>query len=93
MSLSREHVDAAVHEMQQDGIRAKRRSTGWCLDNGGIHFPPKYTVGRAHWFETGQEWLAQDHYGGEPANRILRRLGYSVIACPCRNNQLRDNPH
>jgi hypothetical protein len=74
MALSRAHVDAVLDELNRQGIPGNRRSTGYCVVVEGRHYPPKYVVGRAYWFESGREWSSDDHYGGSTTNRFLGRL-------------------
>jgi hypothetical protein len=92
MALSREHVEAALNEIDQRGIPVGRRSKHWCLSSRGRHYPPKYVVGLAHAHEPhGHEWRPDEHYGGESAaNTTLRKLGYGVIPHTCRNHDLPD---
>jgi hypothetical protein len=92
MPLAAEHIEAALTDILRNGLPNRRRSTGYCLVRRRIHHPPKYVLGLAHAHErNGREWRADEHYGGEPTNRVLRELGFQVIACTCRNDALRSN--
>lgn len=94
MVLTAEHIEAALTDIDRNMLPTRRRSAGYCLvrRRTRVHYPPKYVVGLAHSHErNGREWRADEHYGGEPTNRVLRELGFAVIRCTCRNDALNSN--
>jgi len=90
MVVSREHVEQALNDISGRGVPSRRRSTEYCLVTRGLHYPPKYTLALANFYENGHELQADERYGGEATNAELRELGYEVIEHNCRNSGLRD---
>ena len=72
ISVSREAVDAALDQIDREGIAPRRRSTGCCLVARGQHYPPKVVLSLV----SGIKKLR----GGEPTNRAPPRpvLGVEV---------------
>jgi len=68
MALLREHVEAALDEIDRQGVPANRCSKNWCMPARGQHYPPKFVRGLAPKYEPGgHEWRPDEHYGGESA--------------------------
>ena len=81
--LSSAHVRAAIVEIQLDGVPKIRRSTKFCLQFGGRHFPPKYVLELALNKATGKSLLPSEHSGGDETNRRLAALGFQISECVC----------
>ena len=62
--MSKADVDAAVKEINLDGVPKRRRSTKFCLQVGARHYPPKYVLALAVRNATGKTLLPADHSGG-----------------------------
>jgi hypothetical protein len=77
--ISQQDVEKALEEIKRDGMCRNRRSTVYCLVAGERHYPPKQVLRLAHRHRYGTE-LARAH-GGEPTNRPLRNLGFTVGEC------------
>jgi len=56
-----------------------QRSTGYCLEYEGFHYPPKYVVRIANVDANGEElW---EHYGGEETNDFCECRGFLIVEC------------
>jgi hypothetical protein len=86
--VAREHVETALDEIDRDRVPRHRRSTGYCLQERGQDYPPKYTLALAHKALTGQEPGPDQYSGGRYTNDILENLGYRVVPCKCGNAAL-----
>jgi len=78
-------VDAALAQIDKDGVPANNRSTEYCFVVGGRHYPPKWTLALALG-KRSTEGLT----GGPPTNDVL--LGatkgfpeYTIERCDCGN--------
>ena len=64
------------------GVPRKRKSTVYCLETRGRHYPPKYVLMRAHILQTGTKPIGL--IGGSPSNAPLRNLEYVIREdCAC----------
>ncbi len=81
--LSSAHVRAAIVEIQRDGVPKNRRSTKFCMQVAGRHFPPKYVLALALNKATGKSLLPSEHSGGDETNRRLAALGFQTSECAC----------
>jgi hypothetical protein len=87
IDITRENVEKALDEIDGNGslgVPSKRKSTTYCLDARGRHYPPKYVLMRAHILQTGIK--PDGLIGGAPSNTPLRDLGYVILdGCGCGN--------
>ena len=81
--ISQSHVNAAVKEIDLEGVPKRRRSTRFCLQVGVRHYPPKYVLALAVRNATGKTLLPADHSGGAETNHRLAALGYQIVKCSC----------
>lgn len=84
--ISKKDVDKALDEIDRDGVPARRRSTGYCLEARGHHYPPKYVLSRTYHLKTGKGHPPL--HGGERLNAYLRPF-YPVVSDNCRNPDLK----
>jgi hypothetical protein len=87
IAVTKENVEQALDEIDGNGslgVPRKRKSTIYCLETRGRHYPPKYVLMRAHIIQTGTK--PNGLIGGSPSNDPLRNLGYVIIEnCGCGN--------
>jgi hypothetical protein len=76
-------VEAAVAEIEKEGVPKTRRSTKFCLTLRGRHYPPKYVVALAVRHATRKTLAPADHSGGVETNSRLATLGLRVVDCSC----------
>ncbi len=81
--ISRDDVEAALDQIDKEGVPRRRRSTRYCLNARDRHYPPKYVVCLAYGYKTGHTLTPQEIGGGSQSNDILRGLGYDVTKNPC----------
>lgn len=77
-SLERAHVEAAVRQIDREGVPARRDSTKFHLVVGKRRYPPKYVLSLAVAHATGRELGPHEFSGGEETNGVLRSLGFVV---------------
>jgi hypothetical protein len=87
--LEKQHVLAALAEIDANGVRADRTAKSFDLLYNGQSYPPKYVISLAAKSVTGKELEPSAFSGGEPTNSILRNLGFEVVARA--KQSLRDN--
>ena len=83
-TVRKTHVEAAIKEIERNGVPKKRRSTRFCMKVGKRHYPPKYVLSLAVRNATGQTLLPEDHSGGVETNGRLETLGFEIVVCPTR---------
>ncbi len=76
-------IEAAIAEIEKDGVPKARRSTKFCLSLRGRHYPPKYVLALAVRHATGKALTPPDHSGGTETNSRLAKLGLEVMNCDC----------
>lgn len=78
--IRREHVLAALSDIDRDGIPPDARSTIYDLIEGARRYPPKLVLSLASKHATGEEFDRGLFSGGEkaPAFAFLRRLGFYI---------------
>lgn len=76
-------VQAAIADIEKNGVPRARRSTRFCLNVKGRHYPPKYILALAVQHATGKGLAATDHSGGSETNTRLARLGLQIVNCDC----------
>ncbi|MCD6514645.1 MAG: hypothetical protein J7L07_06945 [Candidatus Odinarchaeota archaeon] len=83
--LTFESVLKVLKAIDEGKIRVPpgRTSRKYCLVYEGRHYPPKFVISKACLFQYGQELPFYAFSGGEETNRVLRRLGFSVVSCTC----------
>jgi len=85
MEITKAHVEAALDDIDQQGLPKKRRSRDHCLISRNRHYPTKYVLAVANGKATGHELRPTEHKGGEPADTVLEDLGYTVDKhCGCQ---------
>ena len=75
IAVTKDSVERALDEIDSDsylGVPRKRKSTVYCLETRGRHYPPKYVLMRAHILQTGTKPIGL--IGGSPSNAPLRNL-------------------
>jgi hypothetical protein len=81
--LERQHVESALDEIgDPNRIPSEHRATKYCLITREKHWSPKYVVGIAWKYATGEEKHHTQYSGGKDgANLELQALGYTVEQC------------
>ncbi len=88
-NLDRDDVVQALREIDRDGVPPKRKSTKFCLEHEGRHYPPKLAISFASAFHYADEpelheGLDPNEFaGGEQSNKALSALGFAVVSCKC----------
>jgi len=76
--IDRQHVEAAIQEIDRGGTPTERESTKFDLIRGGKQYPPKYTLSLAAKFATGTELDPSQFSGGSETNDFLKSLGFEI---------------
>ena len=85
-TISRDHILKAIHEIDEQGVPNRRKSTKYCLVHEYRHYPPKYVISVAARYAIGTELGHHDFYGGKGsgcANQFLRNRGFQIAECQC----------
>ena len=83
--VTKESVEKALDEIDSGGLHGvpkNRKSTVYCLETRGRHYPPKYVLLRARRI---QGIKRHGFRGGPRTNIQLQNLGYVVIEDRCGN--------
>ncbi|MDE2480841.1 MAG: hypothetical protein KGN02_01455 [bacterium] len=98
-SLDRDDVVQALREIDRKGVPLKRKSTKFCLEYKGRHYPPKLAISFASAFHYADdpdlhEGLDPNEFaGGSQSNKALSALGFLVVACKCGGlREMKDKP-
>lgn len=73
-----EHVNAAMDEIDRDGVPAARDSRKFFVWRGGKKYPPKYVISIACRIATGKDLDPATFNGGAETNNALQKLGFSI---------------
>jgi MoxR-like ATPase len=76
--IRRQHVEAAIREIDINGTPMERESTKFDLVIDGKHYPPKYALSLAAKIATGTELDPAQFSGGSETNEFLESLGFEV---------------
>lgn len=83
--VTKESVEKALDEIDSGGLHGvpkNRKSTVYCLETRGRHYPPKYVLFRARKIQG----IKRHGFSGGPRTNIqLQNLGYVVIEDRCGN--------
>jgi hypothetical protein len=75
------HVNQAIQLLKAGKKTRWGNAKKYSLIVGSASFPPKAVLGLATCISQGSdEWSVGDFSGGEETNRVLRDLGFQVIA-------------
>lgn len=77
--INREHVLAALSDIDRQGIPAGRQSTKFELVHDDRRYPPKVVISLAVFHATGHELPCTEFSGGEQANGFLAALGFTCV--------------
>lgn len=79
--IKREHILAAIKEIDREGIRSGRNSSTYDLIDEGKPYPPKLVVSIANRFATGKELDSNTFSGGidTPAFKLLEKEGVEIV--------------
>jgi hypothetical protein len=72
------NVDKALDEIDRKGVPPRRRSTGYCIIARKHHYPPKYVLSRAHFYQSGK---ALKGFKGGPQTNDELRPHYPIVKC------------
>jgi len=80
-NIQKEHIEKALAEIDQEGIRPGRHSSTYDLVHDGKHYPPKLVLSIANRYANGEELDPSSFSGGEntPAFNKLDDLGYDIV--------------
>lgn len=89
MLITRDHILAAIHEIDRDQPPL-RRSLGYDLVYKNRHYPPIEVMRIAHRYATGiEDWPLP---GGRQTNEILEKAGFTVVSKK-QMALMRNQPH
>jgi hypothetical protein len=88
-SISREHILAALREIDSAGVPHGRESSKFTLIHEGKPYPPKYVVSLANKFANGRALSSSDFSGGTETNGFLHRLGFHIEGVSFQNRDSR----
>jgi len=77
-NIQRQHMLRVIKDIQAGHLEVppSQRSTRFCLDHDGFHYPPKYIVRMANIHANGEElWT---HYGGNETNSFCQSRGFRI---------------
>ncbi|MFV8351775.1 EVE domain-containing protein [Flavobacterium sp. XS2P14] len=79
--IKKEHILAAIKEIDEKGIRFGRHSSTYDLIHKGKPYPPKLIISIANRFATGKELDSNTFAGGidTPAFQLLNREGFEIL--------------
>lgn len=79
--IKKEHILAAIQEIDEKGIRLGRHSSTYDLIHEGKPYPPKLIISIANRFATGKELDSNTFVGGidTPAFQLLNREGFEIL--------------
>jgi len=84
-NISREHILAALREIDSAGVPHGRESTKFTLVYDGKPYPPKYVISLANKFANGRALSSSDFNGGTETNEFLHRLGFHIDGVSFQN--------
>ena len=76
--IAAKHVNAAMDEIDRDGIPKGRESRKFFVSREGKRYPPKYVISVACKIATGQELDPSTFNGGAETNDALRSFGFPI---------------
>jgi hypothetical protein len=88
-SLDRDDVIHALDEIDREGVPKRRKSTKFCLEHRGRHYPPKLAISYASAFRYADEpelhegLDPSDFAGGTQSNSALTALRFAIAECKC----------
>jgi hypothetical protein len=79
--IKKEHILAAINEIETKGIRAGRHSSTYDLIFEDKFYPPKLVISIANRYATGEELDSNVFHGGpnKPAFQLLEREGFTIV--------------
>jgi len=78
-NIGREHVLAAIRQIDKEGVPDKNMPTRYWLMHDGGQYPPKHVIALANSFANGRDLDRQSFNGGAETNNFLKRLGFKII--------------
>jgi len=84
--ITKEHILAAIKEIDEQGIRSGRHSSTYDLVYEGKSYPPKLVISIANRYATGTELDSSTFAGGlgTDAFKLLEKLDFKIV--PKKNN-------
>lgn len=79
--IKKEHILAAIQEIDQNGIPPSRQSTYFDLIFNNKSYPPKLVITIANRYATGRELDSNDFGSGmnQPAFKLLKKEGFIIV--------------
>ena len=86
-NITKEHIEKAIHEIDEKGIRKGRHSSTYDLIYEDKAYPPKLVLSISNKYANGSELDPNEFEGGigTPAFQLLQKKGFKVLA---KNNPL-----
>ncbi|MGV8944871.1 MAG: AAA family ATPase [Lutibacter sp.] len=80
-NITKEHIEKAIKEIEEKGIRKGRHSSKYDIEFNGNLYPPKLVISIANRFANGEELDPYSFYGGKgtPALELLKKEGFSIV--------------
>lgn len=87
--IKKEHILAAIKEIDEQGIRSGRHSSTYDVIHEGKSYPPKLVISIANRFATGEELDSSIFSGGmdTPAFQLLKKEGFEIVS---KRNDIQD---
>ncbi|MFT5251118.1 MAG: 5-methylcytosine-specific restriction protein B [Flavobacteriales bacterium] len=87
--IKKEHILAAIKEIDKEGIRSGRHSSTYDLIHEGKLYPPKLVISIANRYATGVELDSGEFNGGpnKPAFDLLVKEGFDIVS---KRNHIQD---
>ena len=76
--IRREHIEAAMDELDHTGIPPERLSRKFYVLRNEKRYPPKYVISIASRMAGSTELKPRQFHGGAETNKFLQRLGYKI---------------
>ncbi|PIF63673.1 AAA family ATPase [Flavobacterium sp. 11] len=79
--IKKEHILAAIKEIDKQGIRSGRHSSTYDVIHEDKPYPPKLVISIANRFATGEELDSNTFSGGidTPAFQLLKKEGFEIV--------------
>lgn len=80
-SLTRGHVLAAIHRIEEEGIPVRYQSSYYDLIYEGKRFPPKLVYSYAYYAAHHVKLSHKEFHGGEETDtfHFLREMGFEIV--------------
>ncbi len=80
-NITKDHINAALAEIDQNGVQNGAHSSTYDLIHNGKRYPPKLVISLANKFANGEELPRDTFYGGpaHPGFKLLEKEGFEIV--------------